>query len=277
MKYSHIIEQLYHRPWLITGQAHAAIRALVESRLAEIALDPRAAREGVDICGDAVELPGLAIEDGIGTIPIPGVLGMGLSKVQKGMGAVGLEDIEAELDQCMADDSVKGIILDFDSPGGTVAGIPELADKIAQAREKKDIYSFTRGQIASAAYWLAAGTDGIFATQSADVGSIGVYVPWMDQTKRFEAMGIRVELIKSGKLKGMGYPGTALSDEQKQHIQDGVTEIHNMFKSHVLRSRPGIDDETMQGQTFMGKKAAEKGLVDGIVTTIEDVRKLIKR
>lgn len=273
MRYQHVIEAVFHQPWLITSQAHASIRTLIESHLAQTALDVRVAREGEGPCGEAVELEQMQIVDGIAHIPIGGVIGQRLSRFEKGSGAVDVTDIGSELAQAESDPNVRAILLDFDSPGGMVSGTPELAAQVSQAQ--KPVYSFTSGQIASAAYWLASATDGIFATISADVGSIGVYMPWIDATAFMEKKGLKVELIKAGKLKGAGFPGTSLSADQRAHLQERVDQIYGMFTAHVRAQRGAVADETMQGQTFMAAEAMSRGLIDGIVRNKAEVLSLI--
>lgn len=196
-------------------------------------------------------------------IPINGAIGQKLSPFQRGDGAVDVMDISAELDQAEQDETVQAILLDIDSPGGMVLGTPELADKIN--RVKKPVYAFTNGMIASAAYWIAASADQIFATPTASIGGIGVYIPWVDQTKAYEMQGLSVELIKAGKLKGMGFPGTSLTNVQRDHLQSRVDSIYSMFTSHVRAMRGDVAKSTMQGQTFMAQEANKLGLVDLVV------------
>lgn len=259
MKLQHLIQQIYHEPALITPAAHAAIRSILESRL----LGETEAREGTDICGDAVEIPGMEIIDGIAHIPIAGAIGAKLSGFAKGRGAVDVADIEDELDDAEENEEVRAIVLDIDSPGGMVLGTPELADRIAQV--EKPIMAFSNGTIASAAYWIASATDGIYTTRTANTGSIGVYMAVMDQSRRFEAEGVKVELIKAGSLKGMGFPGTPITDQAREHLQARVNQIYGMFTDHVRQFRGDVDGAAMQGQVFMGQDAMDAGLIDGIV------------
>jgi ClpP class serine protease len=150
-----------------------------------------------------------------------------------------------------------------------VNGVPELADVVAGV--EKPIFAFTAGMMDSAAYWTAAACDQIFATRSADIGSIGVYVPFLDESAAYEMEGLSVELFASGKYKGMGFPGTKLTSTQREQIQKEIVSIADMFKSHVLENRPDMDEDTMQGQSFMGVDALKLGLVDGIVEDKSDV------
>lgn len=271
MKFQNILQKVYHEPWLITPGAHAAIVSLVESRI----LDPnfRSEREGTDYCGDKVELPQMEIIDGIAHIPIGGVIGIKLSSFEKGSGAVDSRDVFSEIEQAEERKDVRGIILDIDSPGGMVSGTPELAERIAQCN--KPVFAFTDGLMCSAAYWIAASADRIYSTSSAEIGSIGVYIPWVDSSARYEEAGYKVKLFKAGKYKGMGYPGTSLSKDQENLLQSRVDSIANDFYEQVRTMRGDVEDETMQGQTFGGKEALRLNLVDELVKSKEDVASLL--
>lgn len=271
MKFQHILQKVYHEPWLITPGAHSSIVALVESRI--LNTEFKAEREGVDFCGDKVELPQMEVVNGVAHIPIGGVIGVKLSAFEKGSGAVDVRDVEAEIEEAEERRDVRGIIFDIDSPGGMVSGTPELAERIAQI--KKPNFAFTDGLMCSAAYWIAASCNRIYATSSAEIGSIGVYIPWVDSSKAYEDEGYKVKLFKAGKYKGMGYPGTSLSKEQEQLLQNRVDEIAQEFYQQVRTMRGNVEDETMQGQTFGGKQALSLNLVDELVKSKDEVASLI--
>lgn len=272
MKLQELIQQVYYEPSLITPAAHASIRKIIESRLGDGLFEAREPGKGV--CGGKVEVAQMMIDDqGIAHIPVGGAIGKNLTPFDRGSGAVDVNDISSELRQCEADPRVRGIVMHFDSPGGMVSGTPELANEIM--RVKKPIYAFTDGMMASAAYWIGSATDGIFSTMTAAVGSIGVYIPWVDQTKAFEMEGLKVELIKAGTLKGMGFPGTELTADQRAFLQARVDEIYSMFTGHVNERRPGIQMESMQGQTFLGTQAFDRGLVDAIVHDKREVMRMV--
>jgi signal peptide peptidase SppA len=273
MKLQHLLQQIYYEPSLITPDAHASIRQLIESRLQNS--DASFAREpGQGICGEAVEVEEMEVIEGIAHIPVNGAIGQKLAPFERGDGAVDTIDIFDELDLAEDMDDVRGILLDIDSPGGMVTGTPELADRIARVR--KPIYAFTNGMIASAAYWLASSTNGIFSTKSASIGSIGVYLPVFDTKDYYEQQGVKVELIKAGKLKGIGFPGTSLSEAGREHLQARVNSIYTMFTGHVRQQRGHtIHDDTMQGQTFMADEAETRGLIDGVVENKSEVLELL--
>lgn len=268
MRLERIIREVYHRPWLITPDTHASIRALIESKLAH------EAREGEGICGEQIELPSMEIVDGIAHIPIAGAIGVRLTGFEKGSGAVDSNDIAAEIDEAL-EQGVDGFFFEFDSPGGMVSGTPELANKIAAIEQPKVAFA-PSGMIASAAYWLASPMDAILGTDTSLIGSIGVYQPVLDMSGYYEQHGVKVELIKDGAHKGAGYPGTSLTDEQRARLQEEVSQIGERFRSFVSQTRFTISREDMEGQVFMGQEAVNRGFADRIVSGKAEALALLK-
>jgi protease-4 len=119
----------------------------------------------------------------------------------------------------------------------------------------------------SAAYWLAAPADAIVVGATSCIGSIGVYTVFMDTTRYYENAGVEVELIKAGRLKGIGVDGTKLSDEGRAFLQERVAKVYEQFTGAVRSHRgPQVSDDTMQGQYFDGAEAVARGLADRIGT-----------
>ncbi len=259
MRFAHILKLLWSEPALITPAAHAAIRELVLHRIAH----PLAERgPATDFCGEAVEMPKMMVKDGIAHIPIGGVIGHKLTAIERGYGVVDSADIASDIVDAMMTPEVHTLLFDIDSPGGMVNGTPELAGMLRDVREKRTI-AWTDGEMASAAYYVASGAQEIYASPTAAVGSIGVYVPWLDSSAAMQAAGMKVDIIRSGPYKGMGFPGTSLSEEQRELLQMRVDEIAGGFKSFVAQSR-AIPEAAMQGQVFSGDSALTNGFVDGI-------------
>jgi signal peptide peptidase SppA len=265
---AHVCEQVYGRPWIIRPEAHASVRTLIETRLGGAIPEPEAARPEKDFLGD--EIPKLMIQGQTAIVPIHGIIGSHLGRLAKSCGAVGTEDIEEDIGTAILK-GCKRIIFDINSPGGMVNGTPELGDKIASLRSHGiETHSFVDGQCCSAAYWLAAGTDKIYATRSADVGSIGVYIALLDESERFSREGLRVDVVKAGDLKGLGVRGTALTEEQRAHLQERVDEIYSMFSAHV-KSHRRVSPDSMQGQSFLAAQALSRGLIDELIGDFSDL------
>ena len=263
MKLAKILSVLKTEPLFCSDVYRNTLLELFESHANLSGPEFRATRTGKARSGDLLDIEQMEIIDGVAHIPIGGPIGMDLGEFEKGAGAVDVDDIAAEIDEAEEDDEVNVILLNFDSPGGMVTGTPELGQRILDVQ--KPIYAFTRGQMCSAAYWLACSTDGIFATPSADIGCIGVCATVMDLTKLADNLGIKVKVFGSGDFKGMGTPGTALSAKQETWMQDRVMALAGMFYAHVRGQRGQIDDADMQGQVFKGEAAQEKGFIDGVV------------
>lgn len=200
---------------------------------------------------------------GVWVLPVNGVLARKPHPMEMLMGMEDTDAIEDKLTMLAEDPSVRAIVLDIDSPGGFVTGVPELADAVRRAAADKPVHAHTSGDMCSAAYWIGSQAGSMSASRSATVGSIGVYSAFVDYTRMLEAAGIKVEVFanEQGTFKAAGYPGTALTDEQRHEIQMGVEDTFAEFKEAVTSVR-SLDEDTMRGQTFTGRQAAKNGLVD---------------
>ncbi len=208
--------------------------------------------------------PAPYIQDGVGVIPIAGVIGKGLSPLERMMGAVDVNEISATVDAMAADPAVEKIAFNISSPGGTVTGVEELANKIRDLA--KPTMAYTDSEMASAAYWLGSQADRVVASPSATVGSVGVYMAIPDMSKLYEASGVRMVVIKStgSPLKGAGIECTSLFDEQVADSQASFDSIHQDFKAAIRAKRKMVADSALRGQVFSGKQAAAQGLVTGL-------------
>ncbi|MCP4444870.1 MAG: S49 family peptidase [Myxococcales bacterium] len=222
----------------------------------------------------------LQVEDGIATVAVHGPLA---TKVHPMISALyGVSDmnlIQDALVEASLRDDVKGVLLDIDSPGGTVRGTPETSAMVGAVACSKPVYAFTDSMMASAAYYIGSQADAIYTTQSATIGSIGVMLPHVDMSEKAKAQGLKVRVFTSGKFKAAGYPGTSLTEEQAEQIQEGIDEMFSDFRAAVLRRGRAISDETMQGQTFTGSKGVELNvatdLVSGKAEAIQRLKRLI--
>ena len=260
-----LLHAIHYQPWLITPEAHAAMcRAAGNANLfTEPSVPPP-------------EAPLLSVENGVGIVTIHGALMKRPDFFSRLLlGATDMEDIEVALRAARDRGDVRAVFLDVDSPGGTVNGTPELAALVADVSKAKYTYAFTDGQMCSAAYWIASQADAIYATPSARVGSIGVLLPMLDESKAFEQAGLKVELFAAGKYKSVGTSGVSLTDEQRTLLQQNVEEIAAEFRAAVLNRGRKIPDEAMEGQTFSAKAAMRMNLA-GTVKSRTDVLAMLR-
>jgi ClpP class serine protease len=82
-------------------------------------------------------------------------------------------------------------------------------------------------------------------------------------------LGYRLELIKSGKFKAMGIEGTSLTEEQRAFLQADVDKARQWFRSEIRLKRPGVSDETTEGQDYFAADALALDLVDAVAGRAE--------
>lgn len=170
--------------------------------------------------------------------------------------------------QAMMDDSIDGIMLRIDSPGGTVSGTSDLADAIAQAGTKKPVWAFGEDLVASAALWLASQADQFFAnSKTANIGSIGTVIGLYDTSGAAGQQGIKAKVYATGPLKGAGFPGAEITPAQDQYFQSIVEQTQTHFRDAVSKGRklPVATVRSLEtGGLFSATEAQTHGLIDGI-------------
>lgn len=224
----------------------------------------------------------IANSDGsIAVIPVRGVISNRASMIEDvSVGAgTSAERITSNVREAMGDSQIKAIVLDVDSPGGAAAGTPEAADAIREMRGgRKPIVAQVQGQAASAAYWIASAADEIVATQSSQVGSIGVLSVHESVAKMLEDEGIEETIISAGRYKADGNPYEPLSDTAREHMQDMVDKYYAMFVDAVAAGR-GVDKGRVesrygQGRSMLAGDADEVGMIDRVGTMQETIERL---
>lgn len=265
MAFDHILRELYCEPAMITPDFHRVICGIVRDHISGAAHQPggcHAQHGGEQSDPVQTRLVGdIAVVQAFG----PMIMRPGFFE-RVSMGVTGTDEIAEEMSDMDADPHVGGVLLHIDSPGGSAYGVPELAAQI-QAMSKP-VVAYTDRIMASAAYYIAAGSSAIYASPSAVVGSIGVYSAFLDETRAYEMEGLKVELFKSGDYKGMGLGGTALTDDHRAEIQRLVDSLYADFAGFVRDAR-GADRSVMDGRVFRGQAAIDADLIDA-VGTIDD-------
>lgn len=267
-----VLRALYCETWLVRPEMH---RQLCEIALAHVAGDHTAADAfaaqypGRDDYARKRNTPQM-VGRGVAVIQVSGVIGRRFSTMLNYCGVTSVDVLEQILKAAADDMQVRAVVLDIDSPGGTVSGTPEAVDAVDALAAVKPVVAWTGGMMCSAAYWIAAPCDAVFCANSADVGSIGVYAALLDSSRWHEMQGLNVEVFKKGKYKAMGVPGTTLSEEQRALIQGDVDEIYRWFTEAVTANR-NVAEGAMEGQSMLGPTAVQSGLADGIRTLEEAI------
>lgn len=270
-----LLSKLYGKPWLIRPSVHLALCSAFGPGM-EYEQSLIAMSEALN--GDLRKRP-FEVVGSTAVIPIEGVLWRKWDSVLYSLGITSTDVFERLVRMAAADEAVKAIFLNVDSPGGYSAGIPEAARAVAEANAIKPVMAYADGQMDSAAYWIASQAEAIYATESAEIGSIGVYAAFLDQTRAAEMAGLKVEVFKVGKFKGQGIPGTSLSDAMRDMIQSDVEKIAEQFYAAVRSGRGDVPAEAMEGQAFDVNAAIEMNLIDQVSnaeTAMRDTARLIE-
>lgn len=162
---------------------------------------------------------------------------------------------------------VKGVLLKIDSPGGTVSGTKDLADDVAAAAENKPLHTYAEDCICSAAYWIGSQARRLSTNATCWSGSIGTFAVLYDLSGMAEQDGVKVHVVRAGDLKGMGTPGTVVTDEQLAHVQQIVNSCNEHFLQGVARGRNLSIEAVRQladGRVHIGQEAVPLKLVDAI-------------
>lgn len=202
---------------------------------------------------------------GVAVIEADGALSRGVSGLPW---CIDYDELVEAVEEADEDDRVKVIVLCLDSPGGRTNGAEEAASRIAAI--SKPLMVYTPGLLCSAAYFLAASADAIVSAPSALVGNIGAYLVFYDLSKMMGNAGLTVEVVSSGELKATGYPGTALTEAQRAHLQASVNGEFNAFFSFVAGFRSELDVSLADGREVAGRDAESVGLIDGTAHTLDE-------
>lgn len=218
------------------------------------------------------------VRDGVAIIEVTGPIVRRADLFSDISGATSVEVISRDLNVALRDSLVEAVLLVFDSPGGEVTGINELARMIAQARADKPVWAYVEGLGASAAYWLAAAAEQVIIDDTAILGSIGVVMAVPDPAKRTSR---EIEIVSSQSPNKR--PDVA-TERGRQLLQTIVDDTAAVFIADVARNRKVTEERVMrdfgQGGVMVGKVAVVAGLADRLGSfeqTLQDLRQAARK
>jgi signal peptide peptidase SppA len=288
MNHHLLVAEFLATPWALMPERLNAVAAVLarwsqdvpagEDVLASIAAD-RKLREARRQATTAVSSGGIAV------LPLYGVVTQRGNMVDdvSGPGSVSTQQFASALRQALADDSVSQILIDIDSPGGSVYGVSELADEIVSPRAQKRVVAVANTLAASAAYWIGCSASEFYVTPGGEVGSIGVWqarfdYSHFDYSQAFASKGVKPTLISAGKYKVEGNPYVPLDEEAQGFMQSRVDDYYASFTKAVARGRgvpiAQVREGMGQGRVLGADAAQAQGMVDGVATFDDVVRKM---
>ena len=260
-KFSHLSSLVFNKPLMVTQDYAETIAVVLSDRLN---LDV----EGLQIKSDAKDQRVATTNKGVAVIPIVGSISHRPTGIEAMSGMTSYTTLQKQFEAAFNDPNVGSILMDIDSPGGSVAGAFDFRDYLMSKKGTKPVYALARDAMCSAAYLIGSTADKVYATQTARVGSIGVVAMHTDASGKMEKEGLKPTFISAGKFKTAGNPYEKLEGEKLKYLQDSVDESYDMFINAVADAR-GIDKKAIrdtEARVYGGKKAVEIGLADGIRT-----------
>ncbi len=196
----------------------------------------------------------------VAVISVKGVIASGQSFVE---GSVDSEEIKDFLKQASEDSSIKAIILDINSPGGTPVASEEIATAVKKTN--KTTIALIRDVGASGAYWVASATNQIWASKLSVTGSIGVIGSYLEFAKLAQDWNVTYRRLVGGAYKDVGDPLSELTPEKERLLQEEIDLLHTYFIEAIAQNR-NLSLERVQeladGRTYLGAQAQELGLID---------------
>ncbi len=178
------------------------------------------------------------------------------------------EPIRKALDECANDDTIKGVVLRVNSPGGSAVASEIIMQATKLVKAKKPLV-VSMGEVAgSGGYYVACGSDTIFADESTITGSIGVVAGKLATTDMWKRIGVNWKPIERGDRAGLLSSAEVFTKDERDELYDWMVDVYDVFKQHVVDIRGDkltkpIDD-LAGGRVYTGKQALELGLVDKI-------------
>ena len=171
------------------------------------------------------------------------------------------------------DKGIKGIILNINSPGGTVVASKEIVDAIKKV--DKPVVALIREVGASGAYWIASAADVIVADPLSITGSIGVFGGYLEFSGLISEYDVKYHNLKTGEYKDLGNPFVSLTPEGEKILNQKLQIIHDYFVEDVNKNRGKDLSKYGNGLFYLGKEAKEIGLVD-VLGNKDDAVKIVK-
>jgi len=174
------------------------------------------------------------------------------------------ETIE-EIKDYIKDASIKAIVMRIDSPGGAVAPSQEIYEEVRKGVSKKKIVVSMGSVAASGGYYIASPASRIIANPGTLTGSIGVIMEIPNFKGLMDKLGVKTEVVKSGRHKDLASAFRSLGREEREILQNVLDNVHGQFITAVAEGRKMLREDVLKiadGRIFTGEQARKIGLVD---------------
>ncbi len=270
-----LLEPAYARVFFCALAGQMGITRLTDA-VSGISLDAGQMAEPLALFGDDEDaeprpVRSYQVTNGIAVLPVSGTLVSKTRSLQPYSGMTGYNGIVARLQQAMSDPAVDGILLDLDTPGGTVAGAFDCADIIARVRDIKPVWALANDMNCSAGQLIASAASRRLVTQTARTGSVGVMMAHSNYGEALKTNGVEVTLIYSGAHKVDGNPYGKIPKAVRDDFQSKIDATRQLFAEKVARYM-GVSVQAIldtEASVFTGQESVEQGLADELVNNID--------
>jgi len=274
--YDHVLAFALEHPWNLTPPMLSLVAGILARRVA-----------GEDI--DRAEIAAAIVNrrnlpqpkrGSVAILPVYGVIAPRMNLFSEMSGGTTFQQLSAQLREAMQNQAVRTIVLDVDSPGGSVAGNAEFAAEVMRARTKKPIIAQAQYTMASAAYQLAAAATEIVAAPSARIGAIGTYSIHNDLSQALATLGVKRTYISAGDGKVDGNEAEPLSEPARERIKLAVDQAYDTFVQTVVHGRgDGVTAARVRNEwkahVYGAADAKALGMVDRVATLDETLERLL--
>lgn len=213
---------------------------------------------------DFLKVVSLSKKDGIGIITISGPI---YQSASRSIFERGSSRISTRIKKLSEKKNVKAILIDINSPGGTVGAVQDIYSAIMRAKKKtKKPFIARMGDVAaSGGYYIAAACDKIVAHPGTITGSIGVIMSAGNYEELMKKIGFKTETIKSGKFKDIGSGSRQMTKEERAILQSMIDDSYSQFLEDISKGR-NMPLEVLKpladGRVYTGRQAYELKLID---------------
>jgi signal peptide peptidase SppA len=271
VKYERILKAISDTVWMIHQPKLEEIIGVIEARAAGVSLDADYFQQI-----DARRKAHLGTQGRVHVMGLHGTISQRPSLFASG--GTSTDEFGREFNGALRDPDVGAILIDADTPGGSVFGVHETSEMIYRARGQKPVVAIANSEAYSAGYYLASAADELWVTPTGMVGSVGVVATHIDYSQQNEALGIAVTYITQGQYKVEGNPDAPLEKEARAELQRHVDRYYGMFVQSVARNRgttvEKVESDFGQGRIVGAESAMKRGMVDRIGTIEDAVRHL---
>jgi signal peptide peptidase SppA len=259
----HVASRVFGTPLMIGRAKLEVILGVLTPRLTGSAPEP------TDVEADPAPLTSITVEK-IAVISVIGTLVSRSSYLDAASGLQSYGDISDAVAGAMDDPTVRGIILDVDSPGGEIGGLFDLIEQLRTARSArlKPLWAVANESALSAAYAIASAADRLYVTRTGEVGSIGVVAVHIDESGADEKAGLAWTFVFAGERKVDGNAHEPLSDRARATIQADVDRLYGELCALVAGNR-GLSTAAVRATDaaiYRGEPAVRAGLADRVGT-----------